>query len=365
MLLAIAALSIGVAELSIGSAALARPLSAQTQKTVSGTVTEFKALEIEVQADNGEAVYVKFGPDTQVVTVVPGESDLGKAKPAAITDIVLGDRVMASFVSGLIPARRVVLITRRDIAKRNDAERQDWKTRGINGVVSAVQGDLILLELRTPQGAHTVTVTVNAKTKIRRYAPDSVRFADAVASSVAEIAKGDQLQARGQKSEDQASVTAEDVVFGTFLTKLGTVTAVNPESGEIQIQEAVTGKPLTIHISAASQLKMMPDMRAMFVKAPPGGPDNHAPEPAGRFDLQQALERLPLATLHDLKVGGGVLFTSTRGVKSDELTAIMLLANADFFIQMAQAPAGMSAIGQLHGGMLGGPAGISLPTMIQ
>jgi hypothetical protein len=43
----------------------------------------------------------------------------------------------------------------------------------------------------------------------------------------------------------------------------------------------------------------------------------------------------------------------------------MLLANADFLIQTAEGPGGMSAIGQLHGGMLGGPGGISLPTMIQ
>ena len=69
---------------------------------------------------------------------------------------------------------------------------------------------------------------------------------------------------------------------------------------------------------------------------------------------------------------GTITLERTKGVKSEELTAIMLLANADFFVQMATGTAsgpggasGMDAIGKMHGGMLGGPGGISLPTMIQ
>ncbi len=357
-----------------GAAVFAAVLAAQSQKTVAGTVTGFKSLEIGIKTDAAEAASIKFGPDTQVVTVVPGERDLAKAKPAAVTDIVLGDRIMATYVAGLTEARRVVLITGRDIAKRNEAERQDWKARGISGIVTAVNGDQILLELRTPEGAHTVTVTVDAKTRIRRYAPDTVRFIDAVWSSTAEISKGDQLQTRGVKSEGDTKVAAEDVVFGTFLTKLGTITAINRETGEVRIQEVPGKQPWTIHLAAASQIKMMPDMRAMLFGAKSS--DHSAPppaqEPAGRFDLQRTLEKLPPGKIEDLKVGGGVMITSTKGAKSEELTAILMLANADFFVSMAQGSAtgpggatGMAAIGQIHGGMLGGAGGISLPTMIQ
>jgi hypothetical protein len=345
----------------LGTALLCAALAGQTQKSVAGTVIDFKALELGIRTDDGAATLLKFSPDTQVVTITPGEHDLSKAKPAAVTDIVVGDRIMATFVAGLTPARRIVLITGRDIAKRNEAERLDWKTRGISGIVSSVDGDRILIEIRTPEGAHTMTVTVDAKTKIRRYAPDSVRFADALPSSTAEISKGDQLQTRG-------TPIAEDVVFGTFLTKLGTITALNLETREIQIQEVKTKQSLTIHLSSASQMKKMPDMRAMLFG---GKPADHSapqpqPQPAGaRFDLQKALESLPAATIDDLKVGGGIMVTSTKGVKNDELTAIMLLASADFFVTMMQSPAGEQSISQLHGGMVGGPGGISLPTMIQ
>ena len=68
---------------------------------------------------------------------------------------------------------------------------------------------------------------------------------------------------------------ADEVVFGTFLTRMGPITSIRRETGEIQIQEVTTKKPLTIHVIGASQLKTMPDMRAMF--APMGPP---APAPA-------------------------------------------------------------------------------------
>jgi len=386
-----ALLAVAVFQHHCGSTAVLRAQTAA--KPISGTVTEFKpaALEIGVKADSGETVFVKVGPDTEVVQVPPGERDLRQAKPARLTSLGRGDRVLVSFVTGLAEARRIVWITATDIAARNQAERLDWQTRGISGIVTGIHGGQIALEIRTPQGAHTATVTITGKTNIRRYAPDSVRFADAVASSTAEVAVGDQLQARGQKNEAgtgaeakaeakaetkaETRVTADDVVFGTFLTSLGSITALNREANEIQIEDLTTKKPLTIRIAADSRLKKMPDMRAMLTGKPaegaPGVGDPAAKSDPAHFDLQQALERLPVAAIDDLKVGGGVIVTSTRGAKDGEVTAIMLLANADFLVRMAQGQAagdhgsGMEALGKLHGGMLAGPGGISLPTMIQ
>ncbi|HXB71648.1 MAG TPA: hypothetical protein VNY05_25655 [Candidatus Acidoferrales bacterium] len=380
----VALLVIAVFQHHCGSTSALRA-QAPTAKPISGTVTEFKpaALEIGVKPDSGETVLVKVGPETEVVQVPPGERDLSQARPARLTSLSRGDRVLVSFVTGLAEARRIVWITATDIATRNQAERMDWQTRGISGIVTGIHGDQIALEIRTPQGAHTATVMVTGRTNIRRYAPDSVKFADAVASSTAEIGVGDQLQARGQKSEagavggtgggteasagHETKVTAHDLVFGTFLTRLGSITAVNREANEIQIQEVTTKQPLTIRIDADSRLKKMPDMRAILTGKPTEG---YAQDPA-HFDLQQALERLPVATIDDLKIGGGVIVTATRGARDGQVTAIMLLANADFLVRMAQGQAdgehggGMEALGKLHGGMLAGPGGISLPTMIQ
>jgi hypothetical protein len=61
--------------------------------------------------------------------------------------------------------------------------------------------------------------------------------------------------------------------------------------------------------------------------------------------------------------------TSTRGSRTGEVTAIMLLANADLFLQSARTSAGqgknpLEGINRMHGGILGGPGGIGLPAII-
>ena len=355
--------------------AFAGALSAQTAKPVLGTVTGFKSFEILLKSDSGENVAARFGADTEVVQVPPGERDFSKAARAAVTDILAGDRIMASFVAGMPEARRIVLITSRDIAKRNEAEKLDWQVRGINGLALSHSGNEITVLIRTPEGNHEAVVTVTGKTNIRRYAPDSVKFTQALPSTVAEIAAGDQVRARGTKSEDGKNVVADDVVFGTFLTRMGAITAVRREQGEIDIQEVITKQSLTVRIAGDSQMKKMPDLREMMTgsKAPATG--NHAapaPQPVtppGKpFDIQTAMQGLPAATFDDLKVGSAVVVTSTKGTTPSTVTAIMLMANAGFLVQMAQGTGegGSDAIKSLHGGMLVAPGGgISLPTMIQ
>ncbi len=360
-------------------------LHAQTAapKSISGTLADFKvnSLEIGVKTDNGEAVFFTVGPETEVVQIPPGERDLNKARPARVTDLSRGDRILVSFVTGLTDARRIVWISATDIAARNAAERLDWQKRGISGIVASKDANQITLETRTPQGVETTMIAVTGKTVIRRYAPDFVSFTDAQPSTLAGIAKGDQVRSRGTRSEDGKVLTAEDIVFGTFLTKVGSITAVDPEVRTIQIQDLATQKALTIKLSAHSQLKMLPDMKAMFAAMLTGGGGSHAepgaangpgaPPAAAGFDIARMIVQLPAGKIEDLKVGRTVIVTSTAGARSDEVTAILLMANADGLIQMARMQSkggdGMStldAISSLHGGMLAGPAGLSIPTII-
>ena len=63
--------------------------------------------------------------------------------------------------------------------------------------------------------------------------------------------------------------------------------------------------------------------------------------------------------------------TSTRGTNASQVTAISVLANADSLIQFARSQGGagsdnpLDAINRMHGGLLGGPAGVSLPAILQ
>jgi hypothetical protein len=348
------------------------------QKSILGTVTEFRveSLQLAVKPDTGATQLFPIGPDTEVVRIPPGETTLDQAKPWALADIAVGDRVLASFVDGLNDARRIVVVAAGDIARRNEAERLDWQKRGVTGVVASKNGDEVTIDLRTAQAGRTAIIAATATTKVRRYAAGSVKFTAAVPSAVSEISVGDQVQARGEKSADGSRITADDIVFGTFLTKMGSITAVNWEAHEIQIAEAVDGRAWTIRITAESQLKTLPDLRAMFAVASSGGRGGAGPHPPGADmpDMAQMLRSLPSARLDDLKIGDGLILTSAGGTRSGELTAIMLLTNANFLVQMAKAAGNgqgngqnggpMDAFVRMHGGMLGSSGSFSLPAII-
>ncbi len=356
------------------------PAMAQTEppKFVVGTVQGFQieSAEIKVKPDKGEIVSLKLRGDTQVQRVAAGETDLKKAEPIRITDVASGDRVLVNLMPGVFEARRIVVMASSDIARRKEADRLDWTRRGILGIVAAKKGGEITLRMRSMQGEKTATVTVSESTRYRRYAPDSVKFADAKASSLAEVNVGDQLRARGQKSEDGLKVTADEVVFGTFLTKAGPITALNVEGKEITVKDLTTGKPLVIKLSADSQMKTLPDFAAMSAGGAHAG-GMHAPG-GGAPDLSQMLERMPPARLEDLKVGQTIVVSSTKGASAGQITAIMLVANADILIRMASmqsggagrpgagaagAAGGMGAMGGMGGGMMGGMGGLDLGGM--
>jgi hypothetical protein len=95
---------------------------------------------------------------------------------------------------------------------------------------------------------------------------------------------------------------------------------------------------------------------------PPGGMGRGG-MPA--MDINAMLERMPLAKVEDLKPGEIIVVSSTKGAKSNEVTAIMMLANADGILQMIAAQSGggrdsgmsgMSGAGGM-GGMGGGMGG--------
>ena len=359
------------------------PAMAQTAvpKFIVGAVDGFNAesAEIRVKPDTGETVSLKITSGTQVLRVAPGEKDLKKAEPIKITDVASGDHVLVNLMPAAFEARRIVVMSSADIAKRNEADSLDWNKRGIAGIVAAKSGNEITLRKRSMEGEIKLTVAVSDGTQYRRYAPDSVKFADARKSGMAEISVGDQLRARGQKSEDGLKVTAEEVVFGTFITKAGPITAVNVEAREITIKDLATGKPLAIKLTGDSQVKTLPDLAAM---RPPGGAPGgnvataSATRPAHAApDLTQMLERIPPSKFEDLKAGEMVVVSSTKGASSDQITAIMLVGNAGMLIQMASTqsggnarPAGAAGMGagpsMMGGGMAGGLSGLNIPGMI-
>ena len=362
----------------------AAPAQEQPARNILGTVTAVKAETgaLEIKPDKGPLLSIQLSAKTAALRVEPGQTSLKNATVIKPTDVAVGDRVLVTIGPGDTEARRIIVMSATDIAKRNEADREDWIKRGVSGIVAAKKGNQITLKIRTLQGPMDAIVTVGDRTGFKRYAPDSVKFADALPSNLDAVSVGDQMRARGQKSEDGLKVAADEVVFGTFLIRAGTITAVNAESNEITVKDLGNNKPLIIKVTADSQLKKMPDFRGMMGgggrpgfapgrEGPPtaggSGPGGFRGPAGGARDISQMLEHMPATTLSELKPGETVVVSSTKGARNDQITAIMLVANADLLIQMAQAANGNngSNLG-MNNGMMGmqGLGGFEMPTMI-
>lgn len=357
----------------------AQPQTPPSQSFV-GTITAFKPdTQVEIKPDNAAAVDVRLTPDTVGLRIAPGEKSLKNAEPAKVTELLIGDRVLVTLEPNTQNIRRIVIMSSADIRKRDEADRQDWNTRGISGVVTARNGNTISLRLRSFQGETNPTVTVSDRTRFLRYAPDSVKFADAKPSTLAEIKAGDQLRARGTKSPDGLAVDAGEVVFGTFLTVAGSVISIDPAAHEISAKEIGTGKLLSIKLTPESRIKQMPSFPAMSGPppgaggsppgaggppagafpggAPPSGGFNAMP-PGGPPPIAQMVEMMPAGTLEDIKPGQTIVVSSTKGETADHVTAIILLTNAEMLVQMATRQAGGAAAGPANRPSAGGQQGM-------
>ena len=238
-------------------------------KSVVGEVTAIDAAgkQIKLKGDDGVAYTVILGDNTSFLRVAPGEKDLKKATKIAFTDVMVGDRALALEKDSTVPARAVVIMTKGDLAQKHEQDREEWQKRGIVGVVSALNPENKEVTVTT-RGRDSKTVTIDASAAtFRRYAPDSVKFADAKPSSFADLQPGDTVRALGDKNEDGTHLKAEELVSGSFETIAGTVDSVDPATGEVRITNLQTKKPVVVRTNQNSLLRRLdPQMAAMLAR---------------------------------------------------------------------------------------------------
>ena len=326
------------------------------------------AKTLTIKTDAGSLVTVSVTDKTSYKKLAPGEQTLTNATDVTLNDVGEGDRIMArgnvSEDHKSFPAAMIIVMTKGDLAKKQEAERLEWRRRGILGVITALKPDAneITISNRTMAGTQTVIIPVSEKTEMRRYAPDSIKFADAKPSKFSELKVGDQLRALGERGPDPARFTPEKVVTGSFRTVGGVVTAIDTATGEIKINELEKKTPLTIIVKRDAVLRSFPKEMGMGMGpgramgapgggAPGGTPSGGAPPqggqgggarpgggpggggPGGR-NINDMLERLPTISIADVKVGDTIIVSSTQGVDPTRLTAISLVTGADTLLAM-------------------------------
>ncbi len=338
---------------------------------------------------------------------VPADNPTGftSAANAAFGDIAVGDKLTISVIIDADgksqPARTIYFISNAEIAARNAKDSAEWQRRGINGKVTAVnaQTNQVTIENRTLMATTSVVITPKDGAKVLRYAPDSVRFDEALASSVGDMKVGDMLRALGDKSADGTSFAAEQIITGAFQTVAGTVVSTDPAANQVVIKNLQTNKNVTISIGPASVLKKFPTEQAEMLarmqamqamggggarpmgggQGAPGGRTPGAANPGGSpggqggqgrpgmgggpggargGSVEDMLERSPSITVADLKAGDIIALSSTKTDDDTRLKAIKLFAGVEPFLRAAQASGGGRGG---RGGQGGVDGGFSIP----
>lgn len=379
------------------------PTPSPTAPAVSGVIGEVKAIDsaasqMIVRADSGVLFTVNLSDKTQYKRMALGEKTLSTATDIALTDVGSGDRVWARWRPGsdqkTVPAAQLVVMSKADVVKKQEQERGEWRKRGISGIVAALNPATkeITVSSRTMMGApQSVIIPVTDKVMIRRYPPDSIpKYSEARPSKFEELKTGDQLRALGDKSADGTHMAAEEVVFGSFRIAGGTVTEIDAATNQIKINDLQTKKPLTIVLRPESVLRRFPaggmmggpmgpgasgpgatapaasgQSQAKPAQSPTpasgaqqsaaaGGPQAGGPRPGGAgMNMADMLERLPIISINDLKVGDMVIMSSVQGSDPNQLTAISLVSGVEQLLTMMAAR-------QQGGGQAGRPQGVDL-----
>ena len=397
------AFAIGLITLALSPASYAQGDANITAKYAIGEVKSIDAAakQLTIKTDAGSLVTVTLTDKTTYKKLAPGEQSLTNATDVTFADLGEGDRIMARGTVAedrkSVPAVQVIVMTKGDLAKKQEAERAEWRRRGLLGVITALKPDTheITIAHRAMGTTQSIVIPITDKTEMRRYAPDSIKFGDAKPSSFSELKVGDQLRALGDRTDDPLRFKPEKVVTGSFRTIGGVVKEVNAATGEIKIAELEKKTPLTIVIKQDAVLRRFPaEMGAMMggMGRGPGGPGGAAPgggqpaqaapgggqrpqgaggaggpggpRPGGGGNINDMLERLPTIAIADVKVGDTIIVSSTQGVDPTRLTAISLVTGADTLLAMlAPRPAPGQATPNPAAG-LGGSGitfGIGLP----
>src|ERR1700722_800133 len=347
-----------------------------------GTIKSISGNTVVLTSDAGAETTVDVRDSTKIVRIAPGQKDLKDAQPIALTDLQIGDRILVRGKAGddnkTFSASSIVAMKKADIAEKQSRERDEWQKSGVGGLVNNVDapGGVISITTPTLREKKTVAVHVTKDTVLRRYAPGSIKFDDAKPAPLAEIRPGDQLRARGEKSEDGSELTAQEIVSGSFRNISGTISSLDSAQSTITVHDLVTKKDVAVKITSESQLRKLPVPMAQRIAqrlngsgGANGGANSDqagsgqaaartgamaapaAKEPTatsgqapgdfggrgrgmggGGADLQQMISRMPASTIADLQKGDAVMLVGTDA-SGNAVTAIALLAGVEPILQ--------------------------------
>jgi len=405
-------LFLGVSLLALAPAGAQAQQAPAPRQQVLGEITavDASAHTVTVRSDAGESVTLSTTERTTYTLLPAGVTDLQKGARVTFAEVRVGDRVLAPGVPAAGgPAARLILMSR--AAGGPGGGGQNAGRRFLNGRVVSVDAakKLIVVQARGREGQESVTVDASAA-RAMRYAPDSMRPADAVAGALADVRAGENIRATGERSADGATFKAEEVLTGSFARFAGTVASADAQRGELVVKTN-DGRSVNLSFGARSNLRRItPEFEQALAKQraeaeqrreqrraerqqqggqtasggqAQGGQAQGEGGRRGRGDGQgrgegggqrrggfggpgggNMFDSLPAVTLAELKKGDAVVVTVTPGADAAHATVVSLVTGPAETIRAMQqfqrgggdGPRGQNSPG-LPGDVLGGGQG--------
>ena len=330
---------------------------------VVGTVQSISGKSLTVISDSGSPSNVLVEDATKFLQIEPGKIDLKQATPFTFVDLQQGDRVLVRGVLAddgkTIHAASLIAVKKTALAEKQAKDRAEWQ-RGVGGLVKSVDPSASTISVTTNALAAKKEVVVHftKDTIFRRYASDSTRFDAAKLAPLADIQAGDQLRARGTRTEGTADFNASEIVSGSFRNIAGTVISSDASNNILLVQDIASKTAVALKINSESQMRKLPPQFAEGLAArlrnqsagmgqsqtpaqtspaqqpvqppqPPATPGAAQGQRGAGGDFQQMIARMPAANLSDLQKGEAVMVVTTQGNGTDPLTVITLLGGVE------------------------------------
>jgi len=331
-----------------------------------GTVKAIHNSTIVLTTDSGLEINLDVQPTSRLLRAEPGQKDLRTAVPLQFGEIQAGDRLLVrgrlSDDGKTLAASLIVAIKKASIEEKQAHEREDWRKRGLGGLVKEVDpvSHTVTITTSALAGSKPVTVRFSPDAILRRYSPESVRYEDAKPGKFEEIKAGDQFRGRGNRSADGKEFEAEEIITGSFRSIAGTISSIDADGKTLAVADLITKHAVLVRITGDTSLHRLPghlaDMIAQQLEAGPnGGPPTGSPpagapqghgqphgQPAGvrppgngLRDFQQMVAQLPPTPIADFPKGDAVMIVATSGNNPEEATAINLLGGVEPILRVS------------------------------
>ncbi len=359
---------------------------------IVGSLVKADGTTLTIKDQQGTESTVTVNDATKLLRLAPGQTSMAGATPIVLSDLQPGDRLLvriAPATGGTMTATTVIAMKQTDIAQQQAAERTAWQ-HGAGGIVKSVDpaGRKVVV---AANGAAETTIELTPATVIKRYAPQSVQYAQAQPSSLDKIVAGDQLRARGTSGPDH-TFKADEIIAGSFRNLSGTISSVDASGGVVNFTDLASKQAVAVKVTNDTQLRSLDDATAEKLAGamktaapgaggPPGagasagggskttanaGPAAHGVSEqgttrrgmneaggAGGPDLQQAFTQAAPIHLSDLRKGDVVMVVASSGA-DQQLGAVTMVKGVEPLLRAS--PNGSAAM--LSAWSVGGGAGV-------